>query len=118
MMEAGEVNLQRIIEQVKEYVKVRTKLSILSTIDKGTQLFANLLTDALVSILIVLAGLFASLALGFYLSELLGNSYIGFVIVPGIYLLSALILIFIKDRYLEKRIINTLIVKFFKGRNN
>ena len=117
MMEEEEVDPQKLIDKVKEYVKVRSELSILSAVDKGTQLFANLLTDGLVLILIVLAGLFGSLALGFYLSELIGHSYAGFLIVAGIYLLAALILNSIKDKYLEKRIINTVIVKFFKDRN-
>ena len=108
---------QKVFDKVKEYVKVRTELSILTALDKGTQLFANLLTDGLVLILIILAGLFGSLALCFYLSELMGNSYVGFLIVAGIYLLGALILISIKDNYLEKRIINRLIAKFFKDKN-
>lgn len=116
MMEEDDIDPQKIFDKIKEYVKVRTELSILTAIDKGTQLFANLLTDGLVIILIVLSGLFASLALGFYLSELLGNSYVGFLIVAGVYLLGALILISIKDNYLEKRIVNSLIAKFFKDR--
>lgn len=117
MMEEEEVDPQKLIDKVKEYVKVRSELSMLNAVDKGTQLFANLFTDGLVLILIVLAGLFGSLALGFYLSELIGNTYIGFLIVAGIYLLAALILNSIKDKYLEKRIINAVIAKFFKDRN-
>jgi len=117
MMEEEEVDPQKLIDKVKEYVKVRSELSMLHAVDKGTQLFANLLTDGLVLILIVLAGLFGSLALGFYLSELIGNTYVGFLIVAGIYLLAALILNSIKDKYLEKRIINVVIAKFFKDRN-
>lgn len=117
MMEEEEVDPQKLIDKVKEYVKVRSELSMLNAVDKGTQLFANLFTDGLVLILIVLAGLFGSLALGFYLSELIGNTYVGFLIVAGIYLLAALILNSIKDKYLEKRIINAVIAKFFKDRN-
>jgi hypothetical protein len=88
----------------------------LKSVDKGTQLFANLLTDGLVLILAVLAFLFGSFALGFYLSEVLENSYGGFLIVAGIYLLTALILNSIKDKYLEKKIINIIIQKIFRDR--
>ncbi|OYX93779.1 MAG: hypothetical protein B7Y76_11380, partial [Sphingobacteriia bacterium 35-40-5] len=71
----------------------------------------------LVLVLTVLAFLFGSLALGFYLSEVLNNTYGGFLIVAGIYLLGAVILNSIKEKYLEKRIINLVIEKFFKDRN-
>jgi hypothetical protein len=116
-MEEPEVDPQNIIEKVKEYIHVRTELSVLSAVDKGSQLFAGLLTDGMVLILTVVAGLFGSLALGFYLSEVLNNTYGGFLIVAGIYLFGAILLNSIKEKYLEKRIINLVIEKFFKDRN-
>jgi len=116
-MEEQELDPQNIIDKIKEYIHVRTELSVLSAVDKGSQLFAGLLTDGLVLVLTVLAFLFGSLALGFYLSEVLNNTYGGFLIVAGIYLLGAVILNSIKEKYLEKRIINLVIEKFFRDRN-
>lgn len=115
-MEEEEFEQQKLIEKVTEYVKVRKELALLKTVDKGSQLFANLLTDGLVLILAVLAVLFGSFALGFYLSDVLQNSYGGFLIVAGIYLLAALILNSFKDKYLEKKIINIIIEKIFRDR--
>lgn len=116
-MEEQELDPQNIIEKIKEYIHIRTELSVLNAVDKGSQLFAGLLTNSLVLILGILAGLFGSLALGFYLSELLNNTYSGFLIIAGFYLIAALILNSIKEKYLEKRIINMVISKFFKDRN-
>ena len=116
-MEEPEVDPQIIIEKVKEYIQVRTELTVLSAVDKGSQLFAGLLIAGLVLILTVLAGLFGSFALGFYLSEVLNNTYGGFLIVAGLYLLGAIILNSIKAKFLEKRIINLVIEKIFKDRN-
>jgi len=116
-MEEPEVDPQIIIEKVKEYIQVRTELTVLSAVDKGSQLFAGLLIGGLILILTVLAGLFGSFALGFYLSEVLNNTYGGFLIVAGLYLLGAIILNSIKAKYLEKRIINLVIEKIFKDRN-
>jgi len=116
-MEEQEVDPQNIIEKIKKYIHIRTELSLLSAVDKGSQLFANLLTGGLVLILMVLGGLFGSFALGFYLSEVLNNTYGGFLIVAGIYLLLAVILNSIKEKYMEKQIINMVIKKFFKDRN-
>ena len=116
-MEEPEVDPQIIIEKVKEYIQVRTELTVLSAVDKGSQLFAGLLIGCLILILTVLAGLFGSFALGFYLSEVLNNTYGGFLIVAGLYLLGAIILNSIKAKYQEKRIINLVIEKIFKDRN-
>ena len=116
-MEEPEVDPQIIIEKVKEYIQVRTELTVLSAVAKGSQLFAGLLIAGLVLILTVLAGLFGSFALGFYLSEVLNNTYGGFLIVAGLYLLGAIILNSIKEKYLEKRIVNIVIEKIFKDRN-
>lgn len=116
-MEEPEIDPQIIIEKVKEYIQVRTELTVLSAVDKGSQLFAGLLIGGLILILTVLAGLFGSFALGFYLSEVLNNTYGGFLIVAGLYLLGAIILNSIKAKYLEKRIINLVIEKIFKDRN-
>jgi hypothetical protein len=116
-MEEPEVDPQIIIEKVKEYIQVRTELTVLSAVDKGSQLFAGLLIGGLILILTVLAGLFGSFALGFYLSEVLNNTYGGFLIVAGLYLLGAIILNSIKAKFLEKRIINLVIEKIFKDRN-
>ena len=92
-----EFEQQKIVEKVTEYIKVRTELTVLKTVDKGSQLFANLLANGLVLILTILAFLFGSLALGFYL-------------------LLAFILNSLKDKYLEKKIINIVIEKIFRDR--
>ena len=116
-MEEPEIDPKNIIHKVKEYIHIQTELSVLSAVDKGSKLFAGLLTDGLVLIFIALAGLFGSFALGFYLSEVLNNTYGGFLIVAGIYLLGAIVLNSVKENYLEKRIINLMIEKIFKDRN-
>lgn len=117
-MEDKELDAQEIIGKVKEYIEVRKELAVLSAVEKGSQLFANLLTDGLVLLFGVLAILFGSLALGFYLSELLGDTYSGFLIVTGFYFFVAVIIYALKDRYLEKHIISAVIKRFFRDRND
>ena len=115
-MEDQELDSQEVIGKIKEYLEVRKELAVLTAVEKGSRLFANLLTDGLVVLFGVLTILFGSLALGFYLSELIGNSYSGFLIVTGFYFLVAVIIYSLKDKYMEKRIVNGVIKKFFKDR--
>ena len=116
-MEEKELDAREIIAKVKEYVDVRKEIAILSAVDKGSQLFANLVTDGLVLLFGVLGILFGSLAAGFYLSEVFGNSYAGFLIVTGFYFLLAIVFYAIKDKYVEKHIINAAIKKFFGNKH-
>lgn len=115
-MEDKELDTQDILNKVKDYIEVRKELAMLSAVEKGSQLFANLVTDGLVVLLLVLSGLFGSLALGFYLSEIIGNTYSGFLIITGFYFVLAIIIYATKDRYLEHRIISAVIKKFFRDR--
>lgn len=117
-MEDKELDPQDIIDKVKDYIEVRKELAVLSAVEKGSQLFANLVTDGLVVLLIVLSVLFGSLAVGFYLSELIGNTYSGFLIVTGFYFVLAIIIYATKDRYLERHIISAVIKRFFRERKD
>ena len=112
-----EVDPQVVVNKIKDYAQVCKELAILTAAEKASQLFANLVTDGLVLLFGILTVLFGSLALGFYLSEVFGNTYAGFLIIAGFYLFAALIVYFIKDKYMEKPIINAIIRKFFKERN-
>ena len=114
MEDTGNKGLEQLLEKLKEYLNTRIKLAKLTLIEKGVYLFSNLITDGLVVIFLILAFLFTSLALGFYLSELLGNSFGGFFIMALLYFVLALIVYLIKDKYLEKPIINGMIKKIFK----
>lgn len=107
--------MEELLDKIKDYLNTRMKLGKLTLIEKGVLLFANLITSGLVVIFIILAFLFVSLALGFYLSELLGNSYGGFFLISLFYFLLAVIIYFIKDKYLERPIINSMIIKILKG---
>ncbi len=108
---------QSMIDKLKQYVNVRIELAKLSVVEKGSKLFATIVTDSIIGILFVLTFVFASFGLCFYLSEVIGNTYVGFFIVAGFYLLIGLIVYAIKDSILEKRLANRVITKVFKDRN-
>lgn len=117
MKEHEEEDEQSLIDKIKEYINVRIELATLTAAEKGSHLFAAIVTDSIIVLLLVLTFLFGSLGLGFYLSEIIGNTYAGFFIIAGFYLLIGLIIYAIKDSYLEKRIVNRIIKKVFKDRN-
>src|SRR4051812_3029558 len=87
-----------IIDQLKEYAETRLKLAKYEAIDRGTSIFASVITDLIVAISLILTFLFLSFSLAFYLSNLFGSYWQGFGTMALIYLLIAIILILAKDK--------------------
>ena len=114
MEETGHKNFEELLQKIKDYLHTRMELGKLTVIEKGLYLIANLLSNGLVILFFSLSFLLANLALGFYLSELLGNTYSGFFMMALFYFVITLIIFFTKERILEKRIINGMIKKIFK----
>lgn len=106
--------MEELLEKIKEYIDTRIKLGKLVAIEKGSSILADIITTLLVVLFLVAAFLFLSIGLGLYLSELIGNTYGGFLIVGLFYFLIALIVFLTKDKFIEKSIINGIIKKIFK----
>ncbi|WP_199137635.1 phage holin family protein [Pedobacter sp. ASV12] len=113
MEENKEKGLEDIFLDAKEYIDTRIEYTRLSAVEKGSKIFADLITSAAVIICFVLAFLFASFTLALYLSTVLGSYAAGFGCVAGIYLFLSVIVYLTKDKYIEKHLINMFIKKYF-----
>jgi len=113
MEENKEKDLEEIFLDAKAYIDTRVEYTKLSMVEKGSKIFADLITNAAVIICFVLAFLFASLTLALYLSDVLGSYARGFGCVASIYLLLSIIVFLTKDKYIEKLLVNLFIRKYF-----
>lgn len=102
-----------ILEQLKEYVDTRIKLSKYKAIEKSSSVAASLVTDVVAAICGVLFLLFFFITLALLLGSLLGAAWKGFGIVTLLYLIIAFVVIKLKP-VIQKSIINLLINKIFK----
>jgi len=102
-----------IIDQLKEYAEIKFKLAKLRAIEGGTSIAASIIADVAVIICMVMAFMFASITLAYYLSYVLNSLWEGFGCVAILYLIIALVVKFNK-KSLEKPIINTIIQKILK----
>lgn len=103
--------------KIKEYVQIRKDLAILTIADKASVAAGGLVTGGILIFVGLLIFFFGSLGLGFYLSELIGNSYAGFFIITGVYILIAIVILLIKDNYIKKPLANSIIKQILKDRN-
>lgn len=113
MEENKEKGLEDIFLDAKAYIDTRIEYTRLSAVEKGSKIFADLITSAAVIICFVLAFLFASFTLALYLSAVFGSYAAGFGCVAGIYLFLSIIVYLTKDKYIEKHLINMFIKKYF-----
>ena len=118
MIEEQQAGTESLIEKIKEYVRVRTRLVLLLTAEKITEFYAAMVANLLVAVGLVMAFLFASLALAFYLSEIFKSTWAGFLCVAGIYLFLAILLQLIKKSAIEKPLMDKTIKNFFAERGN
>ncbi len=104
-----------LIDQLKEYAETRIKLAKYKAIEGGSSVAASLVADVVVAISMLLAFIFASITLAFYLGRLFGAEWKGFGCVALIYLLIAIIFRVNKAGF-EKPLANAFIRKFFKNK--
>ena len=102
-----------IIDQLKDYAETRIKLAKYQAIEGGSSIAAGLVTDVVIVVSMVLAFVFASLTLAFYLSEVLHATWAGFGCVAILYLIIALCIKY-NRKNIEKPIVNAIIQKIFK----
>jgi hypothetical protein len=113
MEENRDKDIEDIFLETKDYVNTRLEYIRLSAVEKGSKIFADLITSAAVIICFVLAFLFGTVTLALYLSSLFGSYTSGFGCVAAIYLFLSIIVYFTKDKYIERHLINLFIKKYF-----
>ena len=113
-MEAKKETQPSIFDQLKEYYETRLKLAKYQAIEGGTTFVASVVTDIVIVISAILAFIFATITLAYFLGDLLGGTWKGFGIISLIYLIIVVMLKY-KRQSLEKPIINVLIQKILKN---
>jgi hypothetical protein len=101
-----------LIDQLKEYIEIRIKLAKYKAVDSSSTIIASIIADVVVVISMLLAFLFASCTLAFYLAYVLQSNWQGFGCVALLYLIIALLLKFNKLAF-ERPIANAFVKKIF-----
>lgn len=113
MEEQKEKDIETIFLDAKAYIDTRIEYTRLSAVEKGAKIFADLITNGTVIICFMLAFLFGTFTLALFLSDVLGSFTRGFGCVSGIYIILAIIIYLIKDKFMEPGLVNLLIRKYF-----
>lgn len=107
-MEEQKFSISDSFEKSKEYLETQLQLLKLKGISRMSRILGSLIVDASKVLLSLMIVFFVSLALGFYLGELLGSYSLGFLATGGIFLLLLLIIRAVEPQ-LEAKFMNLTI---------
>ena len=113
-MEENVKLIESLLERASEYGKTSYELIKLKTLEKISDVFSSFIPHFLVFIIICACILFSSLGLAFWLSEILGKIFYGFLVVAAFYAIVFVVLHFFMHKWLKKKFGNYFIKQVFK----
>jgi hypothetical protein len=107
-----------LVSHIQDYVNNQIELTKLMAIEKGATGISNAVAYIVLAFLGLFFIIFFSISLAIGLSLLTGSNLIGFSIVTFIYLITALLLFFNKEKWMIEPISNVFIKNALKDYNN
>jgi len=112
-MEEPQSKIEKLTDDIKEYVNIRYELMALKAGDKVSVIGSQAIAWFVIGFVALLFIVFISFALAYYLSSQTGIPYSGFFIVAGIYLLLGIISLLFKGKLIIKPLRNKIIEELF-----
>jgi hypothetical protein len=107
-------NLSNIRETLHRFIETRFLYYKLILFEKSARVITAVISSVVVAILVFIALLFFSAALGFWIGTMLESYELGMVIVGGIYLLLGLLLFSLRTKIFSPPVIKSLAKSFFE----
>jgi hypothetical protein len=108
---------ENLVDHIKDYVNNRIELAKLMAIEKGALGVSNAATYIMLAFLGIFFVIFFSITLAVGLGLLLGNMFLGFLIVTLIYLITAVLLFYNKQKWVIEPISNVVIKNALRDYN-
>jgi hypothetical protein len=107
--------IQDLTDNLKSYLSTNYELIRLQATERASVIGSGMISSLLIGFAGMLFLLCITLVAGFYLSAILGDSYSGFAIVAGFYLIVVFILVIGREKLIERpmrdKITRTMISK-------
>ena len=103
--------IEDLTDSLHSYVKKNCEIIKFELIENTSSIGSSVITNLILVLVTAFIILFVSLSAGFYLSDLIGNTYVGFLIVAGFYLILGTILLIGRKVFMERPLRNKIIHK-------
>jgi len=114
VMENNIKQVEALLENALDYGKSSLKLVKLKSVDKTADMVSSLIPHFIVIIIFILFILFISMGLAFWLGEVFGNFFYGFIVVGGFYGVTGLFIHFLMHKIIKRKICNNLVKQLLK----
>jgi hypothetical protein len=113
-MEDNPKLIESLLERATDYGKTSYELVKLKALDKTSDIVSSFIPHTVVAILVVSFILFLNLGLALWLGEILGETYLGFFVVSGFYIITGIIIHFFMHKWIKKIVRNFIIKLLLK----
>lgn len=103
-------------DSVKQYLMLNYEIIKLEVTRKTSEIGSAIFSSLMLGIALFLFVFTLSMGVGFYLSALLGDTFSGFGIIAGFYLLICIILLIGRKKLIEKPLRNKIIRKLLNNK--
>ncbi len=105
--------IEELTKSIGRYAHNSFELAKLEATERGSVIGAGLVSGFMIILICILFLFFISLWAGFYLSAKMGESYSGFPIVAGLYLVLGIVLLTNRKKLIEMPLCNSFIKKIY-----
>ena len=112
--ESPKDNVEDLLNRVRDYVETQIELFKYKAIDKTADLISSIVSNIIVAITLMFFFLFLNIGLSIWIGSLLGKTYLGFLILAALYLITGLIINSSKNKWVKEPVTTKLIKALFK----
>jgi uncharacterized membrane protein len=95
--------VESLLERAKEYGKISFELIKLKVLDKVSEVVSILVSNIITFVLAASFFLFINIGLAFWLGEILGETFYGFIVVASFYGFLAIFMLVFMHKWLKKK---------------
>jgi len=103
-----------LFERAEDYSKTTIKLLKLNAVDKSAEIISALFSLLVVILTVVLSVIICSIGAALYIGKLMSDTFYGFIIIGGFYMLLAIIFHVFREKLLKYPVSNSIIKQMLK----
>jgi hypothetical protein len=103
--------IENLFERAEAFGRTSLELYRLKAIEKLATVTSDIVSTLAIAVCVIIFFLMLNIGLALWIGELLGHSYLGFLIIAGVYALICLIVYLMKDKLIKLPISKNIIEK-------
>ena len=104
--------IESLLSQSIEYVENRLELMKLKAVDKTANVFSAVVSGVILFVIFFIFFIVLNIGLALLIGDLVGKSYLGFLLLAMFYMIIGLIIFFGRNTWMKSAITSTIIKKF------